>query len=183
MQSSSSQRSIPILDRPLRNNKTEVSHSAFAFLFSEMVQYAYNRISSIDDLSLRLEELGFGVGQRLIELIGCRDRVIKRETRIVGILQYITTTMWKQVFNKNADTLERAMEDEDEYMIHESNPITNTFVSVPSDLGQLDCAAYIAGIIRGMLDSAKFVSTLLYMNYRRLLRSPFDILLIVFSSI
>ena len=48
------------------------------------------------------------------------------------------------MFNKNADTLERAMEDEDEYMIHESNPITNTFVSVPSDLGQLDCAAYIA---------------------------------------
>ena len=91
--------------------------------------------------------------------------------------------MWKQVFNKNADTLERAMEDEDESMIHESNPITNTFVSVPSDLGQLDCAAYIAGIIRGMLDSAKFVSTLLYMNYIRPLRSPFDILLIVFFYI
>ena len=165
MQSSSSQRRQSlILDRPLRNNRTEVSHSAFSFLFSEMVQYAYNRISSIDDLSLRLEELGFGVGQRLIELISCRDRVIKRETRIVGILQYITTTIWKQVFNKNADTLERAMEDEDEYMIHESNPITNTFVSVPSDLGQLDCAAYIAGIIAGILDSAKFVSTFFFLT-------------------
>ena len=56
------------------------------------------------------------------------------------------------------------MEDEDEYMIHESNPITNTFVSVPSDLGQLDCAAYIAGIISGILDSAKFVSAFFFLT-------------------
>jgi len=42
-------------------------------------------------------------------------------------------------------------------MIHESNPVTNTFISVPSDLGQLDCGAYLAGIIAGVLDSAKFV--------------------------
>ena len=43
-------------------------------------------------------------------------------------------------------------------MIHESNPITNTFISIPPDLGQLDCAAYLAGIVAGILDSAKFVS-------------------------
>ena len=43
-------------------------------------------------------------------------------------------------------------------MIHENNPVTNTFVSLPSDMGQLNCAAYLAGIIAGVLDSAKFVS-------------------------
>ena len=75
------------LDRPLTKQRLEVSHSAFSFLFSEMVQYAYNRVSSIDDLSLRLETLGFGVGQRLIELIACRERMTKRETRIIGVLQ------------------------------------------------------------------------------------------------
>lgn len=42
-------------------------------------------------------------------------------------------------------------------MIHEFTPITNTFVSVPADMGQLNCAAYLAGMIAGMLDSAKFV--------------------------
>lgn len=43
-------------------------------------------------------------------------------------------------------------------MIHENNPVTNTFVSLPADMGQLNCAAYLAGIIAGVLDSAKFVS-------------------------
>jgi hypothetical protein len=42
-------------------------------------------------------------------------------------------------------------------MIHENSPITNTFISVPGDLGQLDCAAYLAGIINGILSSSNFV--------------------------
>lgn len=35
----------------------------------------------------RLEQSGFGIGQRVIELISCRDRLFKRETRIVNMLQ------------------------------------------------------------------------------------------------
>lgn len=42
-------------------------------------------------------------------------------------------------------------------MIHENSPVTNTFVSVPADMGHLNCAAFIAGIIAGALDSARFV--------------------------
>lgn len=42
-------------------------------------------------------------------------------------------------------------------MIHENSPVTNSFVSVPADMGHLNCAAFIAGIIAGMLDSARFV--------------------------
>ena len=47
-------------------------------------------------------------------------------------------------------------------MIHESSPVTNAFVSVPADMGQLNCAAFLAGIIAGVLDSARFVSHILY---------------------
>lgn len=36
--------------------------------------------------------------------------------------------------------------------------MTNAFVSVPADMGQLNCAAFLAGIIAGVLDSARFVS-------------------------
>jgi hypothetical protein len=43
-------------------------------------------------------------------------------------------------------------------MIHDSSPITNEFLSVPPDLGQLNCAAFIAGIISGILAGAEFVS-------------------------
>ena len=42
------------------------------------------------------------------------------------------------------------------YMIRDNNPLTNKFISVPSDYGQLNCAAYIGGIIHGVLDSAGF---------------------------
>lgn len=47
-------------------------------------------------------------------------------------------------------------------MIHESAPVTNTYVSVPADMGQLNCAAFLAGIIAGVLDSARFVSSSTY---------------------
>jgi hypothetical protein len=43
-------------------------------------------------------------------------------------------------------------------MIHEKEPITSIFVSAPSDMVQLNCAAYIAGIIAGILNGASFVS-------------------------
>ena len=46
-------------------------------------------------------------------------------------------------------------------MIHEFAPITNSFVSVPADMGHFNCASFLAGIIAGVLDSAKFVSMLL----------------------
>jgi hypothetical protein len=37
------------------------------------------------------------------------------------------------------------------------DPVTNRFISVPKEMGQLNCAAFIGGIIRGVLDSANFV--------------------------
>ena len=64
--------------------------------------------------------------------------------------------MWKSLFGKNADSLEKSVEGENEYMIHEKDPITNTFVSVPRDMGAVNVAAYIAGIIRGVLEGANF---------------------------
>ena len=46
-------------------------------------------------------------------------------------------------------------------MIHDLEPMTNLFISVPPDLGKLNCAAYIAGIVRGMLCSGGFVRILI----------------------
>jgi hypothetical protein len=59
---------------------------------------------------------------------------------------------WKSLFGKNADALEKSAENENEYMIKEMDPVTNKFVSVPAELGKLNCAAYIAGIISGILE-------------------------------
>lgn len=104
-----------------------------------------------------MEEAGYGVGHRVLELLAFRERQYRRETKLIGVLQFVSSTVWKALFNKVADSLERSTENEDEYMIHEREPITNAFVSAPADMSQLNCAAYIAGIISGVLNGASFV--------------------------
>ena len=66
--------------------------------------------------------------------------------------------MWKALFGKAADSLERSIDHADEFMIVDYEPITSTFISVPSDLGQLSPDAYISGIISGVLEGAGFNS-------------------------
>lgn len=118
----------------------KVSLSAFSFLLSEMVQHAQSRVTSIDALERRLEEAGYGVGLRSLELAALRDRSSsagRRRTRLLAAMQWVSADLWRALFGKTADSLERSTENADEYMIHERQPITNVFVSVPPDLGQV----------------------------------------------
>lgn len=64
--------------------------------------------------------------------------------------------MWKSLFGKNADSLEKSNDSEKEYMIYDAEPVTNHFISVPADMGSLNCASYVAGIIAGTLECANF---------------------------
>lgn len=43
-------------------------------------------------------------------------------------------------------------------MLYDDDPLTNRAISVPADHGGLNCGAFVAGIIRGMLDAMAFVS-------------------------
>lgn len=112
-----------------------------------MVDYVAPLISASTSLSARLEQAGFGIGQRVIELVPCRDRLTRRETRIVNMLQvshsqhiqwplltsqllrltymqypqYVANVVWKHLFGKPADNLERSTENEDECKAHYSN--------------------------------------------------------------
>lgn len=45
---------------------------------------------------------------------------------------------------------------EDEYMISDADLFVTRYVSVPRELGQLNCAAFVAGIIRGSLTGSGF---------------------------
>jgi hypothetical protein len=76
----------------------------------------------------------------------------KRETRIMSILQFVSSAVWKSLFGKPADSLERSIDHADEYMIFDYNPITSNFVSVH----QSSADAYISGIIAGVLEGAGF---------------------------
>ena len=122
-----------------------------------MVQYFQGRCAKLDDLEKKLTELGMDVGLRLNELIAFRERLGKRETKLIAMLQFITTTVWRFLFGKTAD-LEKSTENED-YMIIDEMPLTNKFVSVPKNYGRLNTASYLAGIIQGVLNGSNFPSS------------------------
>ena len=86
--------------------RSEVSLSAFAFLFSEIVQYHQQRASSIGELEKKLEEAGHGVGARMLEMLSYREKGNRREIRLAGLLQFINVNVWRCLFGKQADSLE-----------------------------------------------------------------------------
>ena len=100
----------------------------------------------------RLEDAGFGIGRRVLELACLREKSSRRETRMLGILQFITNTVWKMLFGAAADSLEKSVEEEDEFMIVEKNPLVSQFISN----APCNCCAFVAGIVRGVLDDAGF---------------------------
>ncbi|KAK4523280.1 hypothetical protein GAYE_PCTG50G1173 [Galdieria yellowstonensis] len=148
-----------ILDRPLTRSRDELALSTFSFLFAEAVQYLQTRVQQVSELEDKLNQLGYRVGQRALELLYFRERINKREIRIVSILGFIRVQLWKFLFKKSADYLKKVTDREDEYYIEEEEPLVNRFISVPKDFGQLNCAAFMAGIIRGALDSAGFTAS------------------------
>lgn len=147
---------LNIIDRPLAKGKTEVSLSALAFLFSEIVQYSQTKVSNIAELERKLETLGYGVGMRMLELLVNREKSNRREPRLLGILSFVHSTVWKALFGKVADSLEKSTEHEDEYMISEKELLINRFISVPRDMGTFNCGSFVAGIVKGVLENAGF---------------------------
>lgn len=78
-----------MLERSLARPRTEVSLSAFALLFSEMVQYCQSRVYSVSELQARLADMGRGVGASLLDLLVLREKSGKRETKVLNILLFI----------------------------------------------------------------------------------------------
>ncbi len=138
----------------------------------------------------RLEDLGYGVGHRLLELLYFRERGSKRDVRLLDILRFIHSTLWRYLFGRQARDLEQSntvrkdrahfdvlaaqlvrtaasvksaavrrcciAQADDEYMISDTEVFVNKFISVPKDMGQLNCAAFVAGIVKGVLGGAGF---------------------------
>lgn len=134
----------------------QVSLSTFAYLFSELVQYCQARVKNVSEFERRLENVGHGVGLRLLEMLSYRERACRRETRILDMLRFVHSTLWKYLFGRQAKDLEQSNEAEDEYMISDTDLFPTKFVSVPREMGSLNCNAFVAGIVRGVLDGAGF---------------------------
>ena len=61
----------------------------------------------------RLEDVGYGIGMRVLELLVHRDKANRKETNLIAMLQFVTTSVWRSLFGKVADGLEKADKSED----------------------------------------------------------------------
>jgi len=153
--------------------------SVFSSLFCALLQYHQQRSVSVEDLESRLSAAGVSIGARVAELLSYRslhpsataslasallhpDAGV-RHNRIVPMLQYIHTTVWKYLFGYTGDGLERSADtvtvpgaSGSEYYIYDKRPLTNLYVSQPRNMGSdFNAAALIAGCIQGMLEAAE----------------------------
>jgi len=145
-----------VLDKPLSRGAGTAPLATFAYLFSAMLQYYESKVDHVQDIENGLHQAGYSIGLRLLDLMALRDKVQKREKNLVDLLSFIAGTVWKNLFGKTADGLERSNESKDVYYLFEKEPITNRFVSLPKDYSHMNCASFIAGIINGMVDAADF---------------------------
>jgi trafficking protein particle complex subunit 5 len=107
--------------------------------------------------SLNLQ--GYPLGLKLLDLLLSRTTPqpsTVRPTRILQLLAFIQTNLWTALFGRKADTLERSAANAAEYMITDNDPLVNQYISVPREMSQLNCAAFVAGIIEGVCDGAGF---------------------------
>lgn len=96
--------SLPMTAR----SRVDVPVSTFSYLFSELVQYSQSKVSNVGDLERRLEEVGQCVGVRLLEILTYRERAGRRETRLLDILRFVHTSVWKYMFGRQASDLEQS---------------------------------------------------------------------------
>jgi hypothetical protein len=107
----------------------------------------------------RLNQQGYPIGLRLLDLLLSRSSnplASIRPTRILPLLQFIAQQVYRHLFGRPADALERSGTDPGQYMIFDNEPLVNQYISLPKELSSLNCAAFVAGVIEGVCDGAGF---------------------------
>jgi hypothetical protein len=157
-----------IYDRNLYRTKHEISISSISFLFMQIIQINLKNSKSLLDLERKLNNLGYSIGLKFLELSSLRENfknnisssaksnLSQRNIKILQILQFIVSNIWLNLFDKKADSLEKSSDHENQFMIIDNNPIMTRFISLPKEYESLNCESFVAGIIEGILDLAYF---------------------------
>ncbi|KAJ1817928.1 protein particle complex subunit [Coemansia sp. RSA 2598] len=135
-----------------RAKRDKVSLNAFAFVFAEIIRYSQNRVLGIQDLEAKLSEIGKRVGVRVFELTMWREKNVHRESRVLQTLVFLNTVVWRALFDKQADSLERSTESDDEYMITDNEPAILKYISVPKEMASFSPGAFISGIVEAIAE-------------------------------
>lgn len=103
-----------ILEMSLTQARGEVNMDAYLVLFSELVSYCRDRVESVVALQDKLSQLGYRIGRRALELILVREKVSRRETRLLNMLNFIAVPLWNFLYGKQADSLKKVRDSEQE---------------------------------------------------------------------
>ena len=79
-----------------------------------------------------MDHVGFEIGYKITEYLYPKVKPGKRPTKLMDVLQFISSSVWKFLFGKNIDSLERGTESNNEYMLTDFNPLCSKYISVPS---------------------------------------------------
>merc|ERR1711981_1032101 len=166
-----------IFDAPLSNGRSTVSLAAFTLLFSEVIKYFQQDVDSYDELEQKLTKFGRAIGYKLSDIITVRERTrlgqslnltslnqvntnkLVRETNLLNMLLFIKSYVWKSLFGKDADKLEKSQDETETYYIIDSQPIITSYVSANESTG-FNAMAYAAGIVEAILEGAGFPASI-----------------------
>lgn len=87
---------------------------AYLLLFSELVSYCRDRVESVVALQEKLSQLGYRIGRRALDLIVSREKISRREIRLLNVLNFIALTLWTFLYGKQADSLKKVRDSESE---------------------------------------------------------------------
>ncbi|KAI3381980.1 hypothetical protein SNEBB_008051 [Seison nebaliae] len=147
------------LDKPIgRQGKFDVNGSTFALFFSEVVQHIHRNSRSSSIMHDKLVRIGYSIGLRFVDLMYLRDKR-ERLKSITDVLHFIQTTLWKALFGKEINYVERSTSEKLIYLLKEDEPVLNKYVSIPPELSHMNCASLNCGIIEAALISHNFPAT------------------------
>ncbi|KAK4539343.1 hypothetical protein LTR36_000774 [Oleoguttula mirabilis] len=146
-----------IYDRALSRPPSSTSLPAFAHLFNTLITYHHAKSASVSEIEGRLNRAGYPIGIKMLDLLLYRQGgKAVRPTRLLDLLQFVHGVLWRGLFGRAADALEQSTSKREEYMIVDNEPVVNTYISIPKEMSQLNCAAFVAGIIEGVCDASGF---------------------------
>lgn len=58
----------------------------------------------------RLDAMGYDIGHRFLELSFAREKAGKRELKIINLITYVSANLWKTLFGRKADGVEKSKE-------------------------------------------------------------------------
>ena len=80
---------------------------------------------------IRIDQSAYEIGYKVLEYLYPKVKSGKRPTKLLEVLQFIGSSVWKFLFGRNVDSLERGAENDNEYIITDFHPLCSKYISVP----------------------------------------------------